>query len=66
MLHELVNQAASSLTDVQRRVEDAVNDIARSAVKGVGDIIGSMMSTCEDGGVGEVGASAVWSARAEE
>lgn len=39
------------MTYVQRRVEraeDAVNDFARSAVNGVGDMTGAMMGACED------------------
>lgn len=44
------------MADVQRRAEragDVVNDVARSAGKGVGD----MIVACEDHGLGEVGAS---------
>uniref|UniRef100_A0A0L8GAX9 G-protein coupled receptors family 1 profile domain-containing protein n=1 Tax=Octopus bimaculoides TaxID=37653 RepID=A0A0L8GAX9_OCTBM len=60
VLRESVSQALSRLTDVQGRTEragDSVNDVARSAGKGVIDMLGTMTGDCEGGGVGEVGAS---------
>lgn len=58
---ESVSQAVSHLTDVQRKLERAgnvVNDIVWTAGKGVSDMQRMMMDVCEDGCVGEIGASA--------
>lgn len=49
---------------MERRVgrpADAINEVARGAGKRIGDVIGTIMGACEDGGAGQVGASAaVW------
>lgn len=62
MLRELVSQAASRLTYVQRRAErteDTVDDVAAGAGERINDMIGTMMGVSENGGAGEVGASMV-------
>lgn len=64
VLRETMNQVVSRWTDVLRRTErirDAVHAVASSACKGVSNMIRTMMDVCEDGDVGEIGAStAAW------
>lgn len=55
MLCELISEAVSSLTNVQRREKragDTVNGVTRSVGEGVSDLIGAMMVVYEDGGDG--------------
>lgn len=69
MFRESVGQAAPRLSDVQglaERAGEAIYDVGRRAGEGVGDAIGSVMGAGEEGGVGEVRASAAaWAGAGE-
>lgn len=58
VLREPVSQGVSRWIDAQRKAERAgntVNDVTKRVVKGVSDIVVTMLSTCEDGEAGVLG-----------
>lgn len=46
-------------TEKRRKGKDPIDDVARSPIEGVIDMMGTMTDTCEEGGVREVGSSVV-------